>query len=264
MKIRLFILFVSSLALASCETEEATPVTIACIPTALQQDVLAFYPFSNGSLVDESGNGLTLSNGTSAIPTTDRNGNTACAFLFDNSGTQAGSSVLSRSDANFLNDLPAFSISLWYQALDTSRNEGNYEVLLGRGDGVRCPDRNGEWSVGLYDCRRAVFGHDNSVWAEPISTPFINCTDEMIAQTDIWQHVVAIKDGDSYQLYVNGVLNATVSGDAACSTLMAAQDIGSLLIGKEFTGKIDDITLFGRALDSPEVLSVFEIEPCCE
>jgi hypothetical protein len=60
-------------------------VTFDCIPAALQSGVIAFYPFNSGALTDESLNANDLTNPTTAVPATDRNGNTDCAYQFDNS-----------------------------------------------------------------------------------------------------------------------------------------------------------------------------------
>jgi hypothetical protein len=55
---RLPILFILGLTLFSCEKKGDMP----CIPLSLQNHVIAFYPFSNGSLSDVSGNDLDLVN----------------------------------------------------------------------------------------------------------------------------------------------------------------------------------------------------------
>ena len=53
-----------------------------CIPINLQNSVVAYYPFSNGSINDFSGNNQNLVN-NNASSTSDRNGNENCAFEFD-------------------------------------------------------------------------------------------------------------------------------------------------------------------------------------
>jgi hypothetical protein len=235
---------------------------VDCLPSHLQNGLIAFYPFNGGSLDDVSTNTNNIINPTTANTTTDRNGNSNCAYQFDNS--QTDEEFLTTSNSNFLNGLDAFSVSIWYEPMDTTRSGGSLEVLLGRGDEGRCPDRRGEWSIGLYDCRRAVFGHNNSVWAN-IITGFPNgCQEEVVALTDKWHHVVATKNGDEYNIYFNGNLDESSSGNANCSNLHLAEDIGDMFIGSKYTGKIDDILIYNRELSESEVTALFELEPCCQ
>lgn len=153
------------IGILSCVDDDEFKVD--CLPTNLQNGVIAFYPFNEGSLIDESTNSNNITNPTTANPTADRNGNSNCAYQIDNSLTSE--EFLTTSNSNFLNNLDEFSVSIWYEPMDTTRSGGSFEVLLGRGEEARCPDRRGEWSIGLYDCRRAVFGHNNSVWANTIT-----------------------------------------------------------------------------------------------
>jgi hypothetical protein len=109
-----------------------------------------------------------------------------------------------------------------------------------------------------------VFGHNNSVWAN-IITGFPNgCQEEVVALTDKWHHVVATKNGDEYNIYFNGNLDESSSGNANCSNLHLAEDIGDMFIGSKYTGKIDDILIYNRELSESEVTALFELEPCCQ
>lgn len=252
---KLFLMFLI-VGMYGCEKE----VTLDCVPASLQGDVIAFYPFNNGQLIDESSNNNDMTNPTTATATSDRMGNSNCAYQFVDSPTNE--EYLTTTSSNFLDNLDEFSISIWYEPLDTARNGGSYEILFSRGDEARCPDRRGEWSVGLYDCRSAVFGHNNSVWAE---STINNCQERINMLTNKWHHVVAIKDNNEYKIYFNGNLDETATGNANCSsTTHLAQNIGDAFIGKYFTGKIDDVIIFDKALSQSDVTNLFELEACCE
>lgn len=259
MKMKKILFLFLVLGIFSCGDDDEFKVD--CLSANLQNGVIAFYPFNNGSLDDKSSNSNNLTNTTTANSTTDRNGNTDCAYQFDNS--QTDDEFLTTSDTDFLNNLDEFSISIWYEPIDATRNGGSFETLLNRGDGARCPNKNGEWSIGLYDCRRAVFGHDNSVWANRV-TVLNDCQDEIDALTDKWHHVVATKNGDEYKIYFNGNLDESASGSALCSNFQLAQDIGDLFIGKGYTGKIDDVLIYNRELTLAGVTELFELESCCQ
>jgi len=237
--------------------------TVDCLPSNLQNGVIAFYPFNDGSLDDESSNNNSFTNPTDASPTVDRNGNTNCAYMFDNS--QQVEEYLTTSNSDFLDELDGFSISAWYQPLNTTIGGVTIQGIFSRGNETRCPDRMGEWSMGLYDCRRAVFGHDNSVWALSLTNFANGCQGEVDALVDEWHHVVGIKNGDEYRIYFNGQLSETEIGDANCgSDFQPAQDLGDAFIGFNFTGRIDDIIVYKRALTDNEVTALFELGSCCE
>ncbi len=260
MNLKKIFFLILALGVFSCGEDDEFKVD--CLPANLQNGVIAFYPFSGGSLNDESSNSNNITNPTTAIPSIDRNGNSNCAYLFDN--TQPDEEFLTTTNSNFLNGLSQFSISIWYEPMDTSRSGGSFEVLLGRGDEGHCPDRRGEWSVGLYDCRRAVFGHNNSVWTDAITGFSSGCQGEVIALTDKWHHVVATKNGNEYKIYFNGNLDESETGNANCTNPHLAEDIGDMLIGSNYTGKIDDILIYNRAISQAEVTELFELEPCCQ
>lgn len=225
---------------------------IGCLPSSLQDGVIAFYPFDNGSLADESSNGNNLSNSTAAAATDDRNGNSDCAYAFDN--RNGFIQFLSAQSPTFLDNLTSFSISLWYEAHDTTIQGVYLEGLVGRGEGLKCPDRLGEWSVGIYDGRRPVFGHNNAVWTNSQFTDRI----------EKWHHVVAIKSNETYRIYLDGILHEEAIGNANCSNLHIAQDVGPLLIGNRFTGKVDDVLIYDREISQQNVLELFNLLPCCE
>ena len=117
------------------------------------------------------------------------------------------------------------------------------------------------WSLGLYDCQKAVFGNDNEVWAHPSN----NCEDINIGLANSWQHLIATKSQDNLKIYLNGILIDSKNGLATnCSNLILAEDIGDLFIGTDFTGKIDDIIIFDRELTLSEVNQLFSQSACCE
>lgn len=244
-----------------CSKKQTEEKSISCIPQQLVTNTLAFYPFSNGSLNDFSGNNHPLSNLTTAQSTSDRNGNSNCAFLFDN--LPNSSEYLATTNTSFLNNLTEFSISLWYEAKDSTRNGSDFEVLLSRGSGKSCPDRFGQWSIGLYDCRKAVFGRTNSVWDKNLQP---DCNQEIFHRTGGWHHLVATfnNNGMKMAIYRDGILQEFSSGNVSCgSGIPNIQDIGDLFIGKDYTGKLDDLIIFNKYLNQQEVNLLFNLTPCC-
>lgn len=229
------------------------------LPTNLQNGLLAHYPFGAGSTNDVSGNLRHLTNTSTANSTTDRNGSANCAYQFDN--IPAANEFLSFTNPTFLNNLNQMSISLWYMPEDASREGGSYEALISRDVNLSCPDRFGQWSVGLYDCRRAVFGRHTSVWE---TNPTNNC--DVSALTGTWKHLVAIYDTTipSMKIYINGILEESSVINANCgSNPIQIQDIGDLFIGKQYTGKIDDIFIYDRAITPNDIAMLYNLNSSC-
>lgn len=244
------------LTIFSCHSGGIIEVN-SCLPAGLQDGLLAFYPFSKGTLKDHATGHFDLVNGTHASPATDREGNLDCAYWFDN--VTNSPAYLHYAEPLFLNNLNAFSISLWY--MPVAQEIHNYQILVSRGDLQHCPDRRGEWSLGLYDCSCAVFGHNNSVWANLYND---SCDGNISGLASQWQHLVSVYNQGIMKLYLNGILQDTVSGLADCTTVYLAQDKGDLFIGKGFTGKIDDILIYDRELTEIEVIELFWLGGCCE
>lgn len=248
---------------SSCRKEPQIAKDVPCIPSGLDNHVIAFYSFANGSLNDLSVGNHHLTNTTNAHSTTDRNGNSDCAFEFTN--LPLSNEYLHNTNTSFLNALNEFSISLWYQPQDSNRTAHQYESLIHRGTGMSCPDRMGQWAVGLYDCRRAVFGRTNSVWDQQISLS--GCVDEIQLRTGTWAHLVATFNLQNLEMkiYRNGILQNTSTGNTTCASgIPTYQDIGDLYVGKDFTGKIDDIILFNKSLTQQEINSLLNMGSCCE
>lgn len=75
---------------------------------------------------------------------------------------------------------------------------------------------------------------------------------------------VAVQNRADYKIYFNGILNESASGNASCNNLHIAEGIGDVFIGSKYSGKIDDILIYNRALSQSEVPELFELEPCCQ
>jgi len=249
-KIKFILLTTLIVTILGCNSDDQSTENenvMDCIPVNLQNLVVAYYPFSNGSINDFSGNNQNLVN-NSASSTSDRNGNENCSFEFDFlSGTNE---YLSTSNTSALDILTDFSISLWYQP-SQDRDAGDYELLIGRGLDFQ------QWNLGLYDCRKAVFGCTSYVWDNDID---FDCG--VSDFNNDWHHLVATYNysTSSLALYRNGVLQETINAPNNSNSIQVAD----LIIGNEYTGKIDDIIILNTSLNQSEVDLLFNMEVCCE
>lgn len=220
----------------------------SCIPSNLQNGIIAFYPFSNGSINDFSGNNHHLTNTSSANPGTDRDNNSNCAFHFD----ALNSDFLVYTNPTFIDDFQTlpFSISLWYKN-DTS-TASNYELLIGRDSGSNSC-HYGQWSIGLYDNRTPLFGNNcHYLWWG--FTPTFHIPE--------WRHLTVTSVNNDLKIYVNGTLTSEVTG--SCGSGCNSLNVGDLFIGKDFTGSIDDIIIYNRVLIQSEITELYNLTPCCQ
>ena len=234
----LFILLILSL---NCENSDEQPVIqstlLTCLPANLQSDLIAFYPFNNGSLNDESGNNNNLLNNTSANSTTDRNGNINCAFNFNSSNNE----FLEYNNPTFLDDLPQnnFSISFWYKA----NNDIGYSQFIHR-NGVQ---NYGQWYVEFVD-EFFAFGANGA-----------NGSGHHISFLD-WEHIVLTVSGTNLNFYKNGVLESQQSNQSSTNPTV---NQGDLFIGKSLDGQMDDIIIYDKELNPMEISGLFNMSPCC-
>lgn len=222
-----------------------------CLPDSLQNGIIAFYPFSNGSLNDYSGNGYTLVNATTANPGTDRNGNLDCAFRF----IAANRDSLKFTNPSFLNDFHAapLSISFWYTADGESGGK-----LISRGSSIPNPrGGTGEWTVALYDNNWPMFFIN--------SRRVIGVTpDPGVVQINEWHHIVVTSDHTDLKVYQDGVLIGDIETIVCNCTPAMSENTGDFIIGGNFSGRLDDIILYNRLLSSGEISALYNLPACCE
>jgi hypothetical protein len=212
----------------------------------LSRGLVAYYPF-NGNANDLSGNAL---NGTvsGATLTTDRRGVPNSAYAFD------GDDYISVADNDLL-DFEAnedFSISLWVEVAATQQPEGGINDILRKWSG----DTQGyPFSISFLNETSSqpekilLARYDGSACVNSL-----NAFSNVVARS-VFHHVVMVKKGTTVSLYVNGVLASSVVDNTSCSTAndshMTIGARGQLV--RFFTGKIDDIRIYNRAVSTKEI-----------
>lgn len=222
------------------------------IPPLLSDGLIANFPL-NGNAVDVSMNGL---NGTvyGAMPTTDRFGTPGSALQFD------GQSWIQVPSNPKLNPSGQLTVAAWLNT-DQLPSDANtsayyaaqYAIAKGRDSQPGCYllGISPAWDMPdpLQGARIGFVIQDVNFTAPALySTTFV--------QKGQWYFVVGTYDGNSIKLYVNGALEAQVF----INMTLGAND-NSLFIGHHdrqdfpywFHGKIDDIRIYSRALNSGEV-----------
>jgi hypothetical protein len=87
---------------------------------------------------------------------------------------------------------------------------------------------------------------------------YVLATGSTAAQTNTWYHVAMTYDGTTLKLYVNGVSDASAAAVNAMTPTTQSFSIGGLPSGPwDFAGRIDELSLYNRALTSSEVLGIY-------
>jgi hypothetical protein len=218
--------------------------TGAFLPQNLFNGLVGWWPFC-GDADDESGNG---NNGTvnGATLTTDRFGNTNSAYDFD------GNSLIIVDDTSILNFNSAFTISVW--ALKTGVDQTGH--LLGKR--TACADCQYQFG---FDLSSPSFGvgwgggsFGQSSYLQGVIADF---------DTSIWINYVGLFDGLNWKLFKNGALAGSLN-----SPLVNPVPTDLLFGGsgtcQKFKGKLDDIGIWNRALDSSEVAQLYNTGLCTQ
>lgn len=78
-----------------------------------------------------------------------------------------------------------------------------------------------------------------------------------------WMHVAATFDGTSSKIYINGILNASITFPTSTTIISNTSGlyIGSLLTNRRWKGSLDDLQLYKRALSATEILNIVSPQP---
>jgi hypothetical protein len=218
--------------------------------TMKDHGLVAYYPF-NGNANDESGNG---NNGTvnGSTLTADRYGKADSAYSFDGKND-----YIDIKDAPVLNFKQALSISFWVNpnvwipsmgiiSKKSSDNDNGF-VIYNDGHFSGHPNIRYKGQSGLEGLLPA-----NSVF-----------------DIGVWQQWTVTYDGKSVIWYKNGVLDkkydsVVVSGDMANNVNLHighGQTWDAYGHQTYFSGSIDDIRIYKRALSDTEVSQIYSREP---
>jgi hypothetical protein len=229
------------------------PLSHAQLPGYVPADgIVGWWPF-NGNANDESGNG---NNGfvDGAILTTDRFGETDKAYNFD--GIVKKIIVATNSSFSFEND-NRFSISFWIKPASITSYLYNVIFSKQEGSGVSSKGWNVNFNQFFSTFRFRVMNGSDTEACVPNS--------DITPSTDVFYHVVTVYDNGTAMIYVDGDLVYTEQ----CSSVIG-DNASNFYIGmpnwvysntKGFTGTLDDIGIWNRALTEQEIRNLFLAVP---
>jgi hypothetical protein len=221
--------------------------TLVDFSKQLKNGLIANYLF-NGSANDESGNGI---NGlvVGATPTSNRYEINNSAFLFKNSH------VYVPYDAKLKTS--NLTVSAWINPI--TYNPDNYSVIINRFEqGYNNP--GGEtWQVILTN--KEIWFQILGAGTSPNSNNTILKAPKSVPLNQ-WSLITCSFDGKTMKIFVNGIeqisqtttINLNTYGTSGISIGVSKQANG---IFHYFNGKIDDVGIWNRALDSEEIFYLF-------
>jgi hypothetical protein len=187
--------------------------------------LVAYYPFE-GNADDGSGNGNTgVANGTSVV-----GGMKGSAFLFD------GSAYVEVPDSASLNLSNAITLQAWVKASPWRWNSR----ILGKGsttDSYYLVTGDGKIKFDLYG---------------------VGYFDAPVPPADEWHMLTATYDGSKARIYVDAILVQQVAAQGVFTPKVGSLFIGNHPgIGEGFSGVLDEMRIYNRALSPSEILQLF-------
>ena len=225
--------------------------------TTISQGLLAYYPF-NGNDNDASGNNNNPTfNSAQLVP--DRFGNPNSAYSFN------GSSFIEIPDAPTLTPSSAkITISLWVRPDDFYADNCKVSEIMQKGDPFTAPAAYGM----IFSSQGYSNGYQCSLPLDTLHQTFLGPTGlgntygnyQPYVKRNNWYNLVYTYDGFYTKLYVNNVLKFTTQ-----ENFTTWKNNQSLFLGKSqnltypfwFTGAMDDVRIYDRAITQTEVTTIF-------
>ena len=211
----------------------------------LDSGLVAYYPF-NGNANDESGNG---NNGivNSATLTTDRFDNTNSAYEFD--GIDDFITIPNSPELVFgSND---FTIVSWIYPVAYTGKKGLNAII------TKHDYDDGSW---LFRVRK----HSSTGNIPKLNFETDFPTHRYYGNTEVtinnWHMAAVIRSGNNYSFYFDENIDGTFTDDESFTTTypIVISGQGDNCTDERFTGKIDDIRIYNRALSGLEIQQLYD------
>jgi hypothetical protein len=236
-----------------------TPITVITIcsilslglplqaQAGLTSGLVAYYPF-NGNSKDMSGNGYNLTN-NGAVLTADRFGDPNSAYYFR--GVSSYLSIPFWSYSALYPKNGPFSISVWFKTAEANVSQNQVSVVAVWNDG------NNGYGYNLY-----INGDSVAFYMDTASDGGVINTSASVIDGN-WHHALATWDTSlgAVYIYVDGVLSGQGSAFGEFQfnpdfSILFTVGVGYGGAGA-FTGDIDDIRVYSRALTPTEVQELY-------
>lgn len=247
MKTKITISIISILFIISFKIGAQVP---SYIPT---NGLIGWWPFNNNAN-DESGN---ANHGTivNAIITSDRFSNNNSAYNFN------GTNSLIRINNNFFNiGWQSWTVSCWINSTTLNNpGSGNNNQCIFNTIPLNGFALDFNWGSSNKYALWANSNPSNSNW----DVLFNNKSNSNIS-INTWNHLVVVKNGLNYYLYINGVLDKTITSSITVSSYFAKFSIGNTDISQAiepFKGTLDDYGIWDTVLTPLQINGIYNATP---
>lgn len=207
-----------------------TALTATEVASMANDDLLLLYTPFDQSYADFSTKQNTVTITGTAAYTTDKTGAANKAFSF------SGSNYLSVAPVSNFDNLKSYSVSVWVKPSSTATEYYFSKASPGR-DMILAIDNNGKFDTHIVGATGGGYQ-----WCEDPATLTINT----------WYHIVSVYDGTNLNLYKNGILVKSIASYSP-SWKATTLHIGALNGGYNFTGALDELRVYGRAITPNEI-----------
>jgi hypothetical protein len=215
--------------------------------------LVGWWPF-NGNANDESGNGNngTVNGATSSI---DRFNTLNSAYHLDGNGD-----YIYISNSFFNNGSAEMSLSIWYKMDQLSNpNNGNSSHTL-----FNTSPHNG-MSLGMNFLSNSKYNLflGNGTPAISWNTSIFNAQSNQNCAANSWHHILLVKSGVTYLLYIDGVLDNTWTSNISILSYFYEMYFGSTdpsVSNEVILGSLDDIGIWNRALTECEIQDLYHAQ----
>ena len=200
--------------------------------------LISWWPAEGDARDIISGNSGVLVNGTSFAP-----GKVGQAFVFNGINQ-----VLQVADSPSLNPTNGLTLEGWVYVQAFSAN--NAVSVAGKDN----PYANRQYLLAMDTVVT------NWVFRAHVGVPsgFQNFNGTRPLQLQTWYHVAMTYDGSSLRLYVNGALDGSMAVTGPIITSTDPLLIGGSVPGPwNFNGRVDELSLYGRALSATEIAGIY-------
>jgi hypothetical protein len=240
------------------------------VKSELKQEIFAFFPI-DGSSNDKSGNGNNgiIHEGVEFV--SDRHGNVASAAQFDGS-----SSYVEVPNKVFFQKIKNFTVSFWIKPIIPQLTAGTF--IFDKSPSLKAQDGwsfqylvNNQFSFSyiIKTSSRRRLSRTNTRPINLDSGGIITSTVFIDLNDSVWSHITLVKDPQMIVAYQNGHL-ITNSSIKPPPVPVFFSDL-PLIIGTSkdvrinshssvsyFSGQLDDVFLYNRALSQDEIIQIYE------
>ena len=202
---------------------------------------------ASNSVIDSSGNNL---NGTANGGVTAAAGGIVCTGL----KFSGASGTYVTVPNNALLNQPYVSVAAW--ARRTAAAFKSWEAILAKGDTTYRLHLNGGCSInGITTPNAFTFGFNGGCGNADLNSGVVPVANQ-------WYHVVGTYDGVTIKIFVNGILRNSQALTTTIGNNSFPLHIGdnSQQANRNWSGDIDEVKIFDRALPDTEVLSMYNNE----